>query len=187
MHKFNPEHTARLLSGRRLREMKPRQFLLREGLGRGDVFVDVGCGPGFFSLPAARIVGKHGVVYAVDTEPAMLAELQRRNPPENVRCIESSENSVPLSDGVADFLLLAYVLHEAEDKGKFLKELRRLMKKGAKLIVLDWKKKHEEEGPPYEDRLTMKDVRALLTGAGFSRIRGGSINPSHYGVSAIRT
>jgi len=169
-----------------MREMRPRQFLLREGLGRGHVFVDVGCGPGFFTLPAARIVGPRGIAYGVDTEPAMLAELRRQNPPANVRCIESAENSVPIPDGTADFLLLAYVLHETEDSEAFLKELMRIMKKGAKLVILEWKKRREEEGPPYEDRLTQRQVKDLLREAGFGRIRSESINPSHYEVSAIK-
>ncbi len=184
MHKFNPEHTAKLLAARRMREMKPRQFLLNAGLGRGDVFLDLGCGPGFFTLPAARIVGPRGIAYAVDTEPAMLAEFKKRNPPPNVRFIVSSESKVPLPDGTADFLLLAYVLHEAEDSGVFAAELRRLMKPGAKLVVLDWKKKREDQGPPYEDRLTMKEVKTLLKEAGFRKIRSSSINLSHFEVSA---
>ncbi len=186
MHKFNPEHIGRLLSGKRTKEARPRRFLLDAGLGRAQVFVDIGCGPGFFTLPAARIVGKSGVAYAVDTEPLMLEELKKRRPPANVRCIVSNESSVPLSDNIADFLLLAYVLHEAEVKSAFVLELKRLMKAGAKVVVLDWKKKKEAEGPPVEDRLTIKEVKALLKGAGFIRIKSKPFNPSHYEVSAVK-
>jgi len=184
MHKFNPNHIGRLLSGKRVREVKPRQFLLEAGLLKGQVFVDIGSGPGFFTLPAARIIGAKGVAYAVDTEPLMLTELKKRNPPANVKCIVSKESSVPLPDNISDFILLAHVLHEAEVKSAFILELKRLLKPGAKLLILDWKKKREAEGPPIEDRLTIKEVKALVKEAGFVRIKSTSLSPSHYEVSA---
>jgi len=186
MHKFNPDHIGRLLSGKRIREVRPRQFLLEAGLGRGHVFVDVGCGPGFFTLPAARIVGAKGRAYAVDTEPLMLTELKKRRPPANVQCIVSAESDLPLSDNISDFILLAYVLHEAEDKTAFVLELKRLLKPGAKLLILDWKKKNEAEGPPVEDRLTIKEVKALLKEAGLVRVKSAPLSPSHYQVSAVK-
>jgi len=186
MHKFNPHHIARLLNGRRLREVKPRQFLLKAGLCKGQVFVDMGCGPGFFTLPAARIVGVKGMAYAVDTEPLMLESLKKRNPPANVRCIVSAESSVPLPDNISDFILLAHVLHEAGDKLAFVFELKRLLKTGAKVLILDWKKKKEAEGPPFAERLTIKEVKALLKEAGFVCIKSTSLNQSHYEVSALR-
>jgi len=186
MHKFNPHHIGKLLNGKRVKEVKPRQFLLEAGLLRGHVFVDIGCGPGFFTLPATRIVGAKGVAYAVDTEPLMLVELKKRNPPANVKCILSKESSVPLPDNISDFLLLAHVLHEAENMPAFVLELKRLLKPGAKLLIIDWKKKREEEGPPMEDRLTIKEVKGLLKEAGFIRIKSSSLNPSHYEVSAIK-
>ena len=186
MHKFNPAHIERLINGTRLREVKPRKLLLEAGLTRGQVFIDVGCGPGFFTLPAARIVGPRGLAYAVDTEPLMLDELTKRNPPSNVKCLLSRESSVPLPDNTGDFLLLVHVLHEAEDIGAFLLELKRLLKPGAKLLVIDWKKRVEERGPPIWDRLTLKELMALLREAGFRGVKSVPFknNPSHYRVMA---
>ncbi len=183
MHKFNPNHISRLLSVKRVREVKPRQFLLEAGLSSGQVFIDIGCGPGFFTLPAARIVGAKGLAYGVDTEPLMLTELNKRNPPANVKCIVSKESSVPLPDNISDFLLLAHVLHEAEVKSSFILELKRLLKPGARLLILEWKKKKEAEGPPVEERLTIKEVKALVKEAGFIRIKSRSLSSSHYEVS----
>ncbi|MFQ5353387.1 MAG: class I SAM-dependent methyltransferase [Thermodesulfobacteriota bacterium] len=186
MHKFNPAHIERLLNGSRLREVRPRQLLLDAGLRRAEVFIDIGSGPGFFTLPAARIVGPGGVAYAVDTEPRMLDELKKRKPPANVKCILSSESSVPLPDNTADFLLLVHVLHEAEDRVAFLLELKRLLKPGAKLLVIDWKKRKEEHGPPIWDRITLKELTQELKQAGFSGIKSLPFknNPSHYRVIA---
>ncbi len=186
MHKFNPAHIERLLGGGRLKEVKPRQLLLEAGLRRGRVFIDIGCGPGFFTLPASRIIGAKGMAYAVDTEPLMLAELKKRNPPSNIKYVVSRESSVPLPDSTADFLLLVHVLHEAEDRYAFLMELKRLMKPGAKLLVVDWKKRREEHGPPICDRITLKELMALLKETGFKGITSKPFNnnPSHYRVIA---
>jgi len=168
-----------------MREVKPRQFLLEAGLCKGQVFVDMGSGPGFFTLPAARIVGVKGMAYAVDTQPTMLEELKKRNPPANVICVISAESSVPLPDNISDLTLIAHVLHETEDKSAFVLELKRLAKTGAKVLILEWKKKKETEGPPLSERLTIKEVKALLREAGFIRIKSGSISQSHYAVSAL--
>lgn len=183
-HKFNPEGMERLLRPDRLGAVEPEEFLRSEGLKQGMTFADVGCGPGFFSAPAARVVGKNGVVYAIDTQDEMLRELKRRFGAENIKAIKSSENSIPLEDDVSDFVLLAYVLHEAESKDVFLKEARRILKPGAILLLLDWEKRVEENGPPFEDRLSREEASRLLKKAGFSIETVSSFGESHYKFSA---
>lgn len=185
-HKFNPQGIERLLRPDRLGKVNPEEFLRSEGLKQGMSFADVGCGPGFFSAPASRIVGEKGVVYAIDTQDEMLNELKRRADAENVKAIKSSENSIPLEDNVSDFVLLAYVLHEAESKDVFLKEARRILKPGAILLLLDWEKRVEEDGPPFEDRLEREEASRLLREAGFSMETVSSFGESHYKISAKR-
>lgn len=192
-HKFNPEGIERLLRPDRLGAVNPEEFLRSEGLRQGMTFADVGCGPGFFSMPASRIVGKNGVVYAIDTQDEMLRELKRGADAENIKAVKSVENSIPIEDGVSDFVLLAYVLHEAESKDVFLKEVRRILKPGATLLLLDWEKrgthaKHgsEENGPPFEERLSREETLGYLKEAGFSTEAVSSFGESHYKISAKR-
>lgn len=185
-HKFDPRHTEVLLSLEREREISPEEMLKAEGLREGSTFADIGCGPGFFTIPACRIVGQKGRVWAVDTQEEMLELLKKRNPPGNCSVLRSGETSIPVNDGAADFALLAYVLHEAEDKTAFLTEVKRIIKTGGKLILLEWKKKREEEGPPIWERVPLKTVRELLKGVGFKGIRSSSLNPSHYKVVAFK-
>ena len=185
-HKFNPEGIERLLRPDRLGAVNPEEFLRSEGLKNGMTFADVGCGPGVFSTPASRIVGKNGVVYAIDTQDEMLRELKRRGDAENIKAVKSVENSIPIEDGVSDFVLLAYVLHEAESKDVFLKEARRILKPGAILLLLDWEKRVEENGPPFEDRLSREETLGYLREAGFSIETVSSFGESHYKISARR-
>jgi len=54
---------------------KPRGYFAGARLKSGLTFMDLGCGPGFFALPAARMVGKSGKVYGVDINPGSIQEL----------------------------------------------------------------------------------------------------------------
>ena len=122
---------------------------------------------GFFSAPASRIVGKRHCLR--DRHPRRNASrTQAPGDAENIKAVKSVENSIPIEDGVSDFVLLAYVLHEAESKGVFLKEVRRILKPGAVLLLLDWEKRVEENGPPFEDRLSREETLGYLREAGFS-------------------
>ncbi len=184
MHKFEPKNTARLLSKDREEALSPRRLLEEAGLKAGATFADIGCGPGFFTLPAAGIVGEKGKVFAVDMQQGMLDQLKSRKPPKNVILVKSGEISVPVDASSADLVLIAFVLHEAERKVIFLKEIKRITKAGGTVLIIDWKKKREEHGPPVGERLTAKAVGELLRKAGFRGIKASSINASHYRISA---
>ncbi len=186
MHKFNPQHIDRLLSVERLMEQHPEGLLRHEGLRPGDTFADVGCGPGFFTVPAAGIVGEQGKVYAIDISEEMLFELDKRDPPPNVVLVKSAEAEIPLDDVVVDMALISYVLHEAEDAVAFLKEVGRILTDGAILLILDWKKLVEDKGPPVQDRLTEERVLELLEEAGFVDAEAASFTESHYKITAAK-
>jgi len=197
-HKFDPAHAERLLSAERHRDIAPEKILRAAGLKPGDAFADIGCGPGFFALPAAHIVGEKGVVYAVDTEEKMLDRLRERmhlegaeppqgvQPPANIVSLKSTESSVPVKDSAVDIAFLGYMLHEAADKPLFLKEVKRIIKDKGAILILDWKKKSEDKGPPVEERLTEEDVIGLLKDAGFQEAAALSLNDSHYKITAVK-
>ena len=183
-HKFDPAHVDKLLSNERMKKLEPDVLLTEAGLSPRQVFADIGCGPGFFSFEAAQIVGLHGKVLAIDSEPAMLDALKEQNPPVNLSPILSEENKIPVDDAVVDFALVAFVLHETLDEIEFLKEVKRILKPNAKLVIVDWKKQEEEHGPPMADRLTEAEVSEKLTKAGFSDITSSELNSSHYRIIA---
>lgn len=185
-HKFDPEKIERLLSEERVREIAPEEALRTAGLMEGDIFADIGSGPGFFSLPASRIVGDYGIVFAIDTQEEMLLYIRDHNPPQNIVLLKSEENSIPLADQEADFALLAYMLHEAEDKVFFLEEVKRILREGGILFVIDWVKQEEEKGPPVHERLTQDESISLLRQAGFRDFKTSRLNPSHYAITAKR-
>mgnify|MGYP000912736447 CR=1 FL=1 len=77
-HKINVKHMYRLDSPERRKMLPPEETLFNAGLTKNDIFIDIGCGIGYFSIPASKIVGPKGKVFALDTSKEMLEELNRR-------------------------------------------------------------------------------------------------------------
>jgi ubiquinone/menaquinone biosynthesis C-methylase UbiE len=186
MHKFNPEHIEKLIGEQRRRDFPPEEFLRAEGLKEGERLADVGCGPGFLTLAASKIVGPAGRVYAIDTQAEMLEELKKGIFSDNVIPVLSEESEVPLDDSTVDMVLVVHVIHEAEDRGKFLAEVKRLLVPGGRLVIVDWKKQAEEKGPPVEERVPEEEAARLVEEAGFGGVIASSISESHYKITASK-
>jgi ubiquinone/menaquinone biosynthesis C-methylase UbiE len=146
----------------------------------------VGAGAGFFSLPAATIVGSSGRVLALDVSKDMLEHLRAKEPPPWVETRTCGEASLPLRDGVADLVLSCFVLHETHEPVAFLKELGRVARPRSPVVIMEWSKIRQAEGPPFDHRLHHHEVEALLLEAGLC-FRGVEFyNPSQYFAYAFR-
>ena len=140
-HHFDPARVDRLLSEERQRMLPAESMLRAAGVAAGQVVVDLGAGPGFFTLPAARLVGTGGHVYAVDVAPRMLDVCRRRAEEAGLTGIEtvhSAEARVPLPGEAADRVLIAFVLHEADDPAALLREAARLLRPGGEIVIAEW-------------------------------------------------
>ena len=168
-HHFDPARAERLYGEERHQAMPPEPILRAAGFAAGHVVVDLGAGPGFFTLPAARLVGSEGRVHAADVAPSMLEICQRRAAEAGLTWIEtvpSEESHVPLPDATADRVLIAFVLHEADDPAALLKEAARLLRPGGEVAVVEAHKKEGTPGPPMEHRIGEDEVAALASQVG---------------------
>lgn len=189
--RFDPERL--LAMEERRRTLIEPETILRWFVGprREGVFLDVGCGPGFFALAAAQLL-PDGTVLAVDREEAMLTVLQRRVRElgqRNVVTLCAEAEALPLPDAEADWALLAFVLHDLEKPQAALRELRRVLKPGASLLVLEWQPVESAFGPPVEIRIGLQEVLAKLQAAGFtasSEDADGTVKDPVYAVIARR-
>ena len=104
--------------------------------------VDLGCGPGFFTIPARQIVGPSGHVIAADIQPEMLDHLRGRLHTagiHDVEAVHSTESHVPVADATADIVFAAFVLHEANDPAGFVGECARLIKPHGAVAIIEWR------------------------------------------------
>ena len=186
MSGFDAKHRIdRMLSPERRRWLDPDRILEAIGIKEGMILVDIGAGPGFFALPAAKKVGSTGKVYALDVEPAMLQRVRERAEAEaitNLETLLSQDGRLPLPSRVADTVLLANVLHEVDEPLKLLKEAARVLRAAGTLAVVEWNREPGEGGPPMEERLAPERLEALLRGSGFVRVESFDVGPRHYGM-----
>ncbi len=111
-------------------------------INSGDTAIDLGCGPGFFTIPMAKMVGSAGNVIAIDLQPEMLEKIERKlkNSPlqSRVTLHKCEADSLALDSSIqADFILAFYMVHETPDQLAFLKQIRQHLKKEGKLLVVE--------------------------------------------------
>jgi SAM-dependent methyltransferase len=170
--RFDPARKGYLVSPDREARWSPQHFLLRLGLRTGQSVVDVGSGPGFWTLPLAGIVGPAGRVWALDVSQELLDDLAARNPPSQVQPVPSVLTHIELPDAAADLAWVAFVIHEVEPPAAFSAELRRVVKPGGRVAVLNWRPAAAgQAGPPRAHRVSPEQVIAWLNLAGFAGSR----------------
>ncbi len=181
--KFDPRLKDRLLTEERYELLRPAELLRSLGLKSGHTIADIGCGPGFFTVPAAEIVGEKGRVLAADVQGEMLSAVRARvmeHGLSNVRIVKSSDTEVPLPPGCADLVLLAFTLDEIDQRARFLHRVGRLLNADGKMAILEWEKREEPEGPPIADRVSGDEVVKDAEAAGLRLVEQRSLNDHHY-------
>lgn len=140
------------------------------GLRAGFTFVDVGCGDGFFAIPAAKLVGEKGKVYASDIDGEAIGMLKEKAAKEGLGNLHSkvgaAEETV-FCESCADIVFFGIVLHDFSSQAKVLANAKRMLKPSGKLVDLDWKREPAEMGPPLQIRFSEEKATRLIETAGF--------------------
>jgi ubiquinone/menaquinone biosynthesis C-methylase UbiE len=130
--------------------------------------LDIGCGPGYFSIEMAKMVGPDGRVISADLQEGMLrklsakisgSELQSR-----IRCILCGRSNINVSERV-DFILAFYMVHEVPDKDSFFRQLNAVLIEHGRFLLVEPKLFH----------VSRKDFDATIKiaeNAGFSAAPG---------------
>jgi ubiquinone/menaquinone biosynthesis C-methylase UbiE len=173
----------RLENPARVQELNPPETLKRIGLKPGDSFLDVGAGTGLFAFEAARLTG--AAVYAVEISEGMLrilAEKKESTGLENVRITEGVENA---PDGACDLAMLSTVLHELSEPDAVLRHIRRALKPGGRLAVIEFHDRPTPMGPPPSIRLSQARVLEILNAAGFQPEGTFTLGENMYCLTAL--
>jgi predicted methyltransferase len=162
---------------------KPAQLVAALGLHRGQTIADLGAGTGYFSRYLADAVGPDGTVFSVEIEPTLVTHLRARAEQEgtaNVVPVLASIDNPRLPDADIDLILIADSYHHLDHRAAYLPHLRRALRPGGRVVVVDWKAGSLPEGPPPEHKLARERVVAEMESAGFALVDQPELLPYHY-------
>ena len=165
-----PVERAGILDNKLRRWLQNPQKILKPFIKEGMTVLDVGCGPGFFSVDMALMVGKSGRVIASDLQEEMLqkvsdkitgTELEKR-----IILTKCEQNTIGVSEYI-DFVLLFYIVHEIPNQEDFFNEIgSRLNPNGQVLLV---------EPPFHVSRSAFEETVKKAENAGFVESKGPNI------------
>lgn len=141
---------------------------------RGSTVADVGAGSGYFTVRLARAVGATGKVYAVDIQPGMLELLQRAVAKEkltNVIPVLAVENDPRLPPESLDLVLMVDVYHELSSPQVTLGHLKRALKPGGRLVLLEYRAEDPDVPIRPEHKMTKAQVKLEIEHEGFRQQR----------------
>lgn len=180
--KFNPDNMQVLVSPERRQAIDTEALLASLPIIPRDVVADIGCGPGFLTLPLARYLTE-GQVHALDIQQKMLDSVQRSLDAEgltNTAVAQSKENRLPIDDNALDGALLAFVLQEAHDPDALLGEVQRCLNDNGWIAVLEWYKRDMDYGPPVARCINPETMKAKLRDLGFQTPEHHELNADQY-------
>ncbi|GEM_PF-5958375 len=184
--KFNFNNRHKLNSNERKKILPAHKLLLKFGLKKGDYIADLGAGTGFFTFAAAKIVGRLGLVYALDISEDMLEEIKkqiitlksntfRSNKYAKINIVKVFENNLVIDNNSVNFILASLVLHEVDNLNKTLEEIERILRNNGKIAIIESKEKIEAE-----------KIIQILKKYNFKNISYSDINDLFYSIEALK-
>jgi ubiquinone/menaquinone biosynthesis C-methylase UbiE len=140
-----PVELANSLDSKIRRWLQNPQKILSPFIKEGMKVLDIGCGPGFFSVEMAKMVGAHGKVYAVDLQEGMLQKLHDKirgtSLEKIIQLIKCEKDKIVISEKV-DFILAFYMIHEVPDKRRLFATLKNFLNDRGELLIVEPKLFH---------------------------------------------
>jgi ubiquinone/menaquinone biosynthesis C-methylase UbiE len=135
-----PVERAGSLDSKFRRWFQNPQQILRPYVNKGMIILDIGCGPGFFSVDMAQMVGQSGRIIASDLQEGMLRKLRNKikgtELEERIILHKCEEDKIGLEEQV-DFILAFYMVHEIPHKDIFFKDIGSILKTAGLILIVE--------------------------------------------------
>jgi len=178
----NQEFIQRLLSPARAEALDTLTIFSFCPINVHDTVAEIGCGPGFFTIPLAKSLA-NGRVLALDMDDEMLAACQDRVDQArmgNVEILKCSEFEFPIDPGSVEGAFLAFVIQASPDKTRFLNAVREKLQPRGWCSIIEWYQKETTMGPPLERRIDPDDLEEVAREAGFRTMGWRDLNGDNY-------
>lgn len=173
MHKLHQDpkaYIAMLDDPARDAYQMPHEVATALKLKKGEAIADLGAGSGYFTFRLAHHVGAAGRVYAVDVNADLIVHLNRRIRDlqlKNVVTILAAPDDPLLADASVDRFFICDTWHHIEDHPRYLALLKKMLKPGGQIVMVDFKKAQTPMGPPMEMRIDRADLVKEMEKNGF--------------------
>ena len=174
------------------RFLDPDKIISQLNLNPGDVVVDFGCGPGYFSIPFAKIVGDDGRVIALDVLSHVLETVDGKAKNLGLTNVTTSRvnfekaNGTKLEDNSADWVILKDVLFQNKEKEIVIIEAHRVLKSGGKTLIIEWNQKDASVGPAMDIRISEIALEKMLNENGLIVEKNIKAGDFHYAFVAVK-
>jgi ubiquinone/menaquinone biosynthesis C-methylase UbiE len=182
LHGDPKAYIAALEDPRRDAYQKPHEVMQALGIKEGEVIADIGAGSGYFAVRLAHHVGATGRVYAVDVSPDMIRHLHGRVRDMgllNVSPILAPPND-PLLPQPVDRFLIVDVWHHIEDQPGYLALMKKQLKPGGQIVMIDFHKRDLPVGPPVGMKIAREDLLRQMQAHGFRLASEHTFLPYQY-------
>lgn len=162
---------------------KPHEVIHALDLKPGEVIADIGAGSGYFTFHLARHVGDNGKVYAVDVSPDMILHMNRRIrelKANNVITLLADPDDPLLPDRSVNRFFFSDSWHHIENRSKYLSLMKRMLKPGGEIVMIDFHKKDLPVGPPMNMKIGREEVIKQLESNGYRFIKEHTFLPYQY-------
>lgn len=162
---------------------KPHEVIAALQIEEGEFIADIGAGSGYFTLRLARHVGDKGRIYAVDVNPDMILHLNRRIRDlgvRNVQTILAAPDDPLLADGSLDRVFICDTWHHIPDQARYLSLLKKLLKRGGQIVMIDYQRRELPVGPPVSMKIAREDLLRQMKDGGFRLAQEHDFLPYQY-------
>ena len=162
---------------------KPHEVLSALRLKPGETIADIGAGSGYFTFRLSHFVGEKGKIYAVDVSPDMILYINRRIRDlkvNNVISILADPDDPLLPDRSVNRFFFSESWHHIENQTKYLSLMKRMLKPGGEIVMIDFHKKEIPVGPPLEMRIAREALIKLMEQNGFRLAKEHTFLPYQY-------
>ncbi len=160
-----------LVRPEREQEEQPEAMLDALKLKPGDVVADIGAGVGYTSVRMSKRVGEKGTVYATDVQPQMI-KLLRENLKTmgvtNIKPILCTPTDQKLPESAVDLAIMVDVYHECSDPEATLKGIRKALKPGGRLVLVEFRAEDPDVPIKPEHKMTVAQVKKEIEPQGFA-------------------
>lgn len=173
--------------------LDPGRVVRMAKIHEGHLVADFGAGSGFFTRAAAREVGDGGEVWAVDINRDLLPRVKNFSVAEglhNVQVVHGDierERGTPLPPEHFDFVIASNVLFSAEHKKNLVHEVKRVLKKTGRALIIDWSGSFGGLGPHPDHIVSERQAKKLFEESGFTFVDDVPAGAYHWGIVFRKT